>query len=140
MDFSVNELMKRNLFAIFGERDSAVRMLELKTIWLPKGIFVDPDGRYAGLDAINRRVDELQARFPGFDFIERGSVQVMHGIGRLAWGYGPEGNRTSVTGVDIAVTRQGRLIELFAFIDEATRSPPVAVRPTIVSTQSSTPN
>ncbi|SOE91997.1 hypothetical protein SAMN05414139_04703 [Burkholderia sp. D7] len=117
MHFSVNELLKRNLLAVFGERDSAARMMELETIWLPEGIFVDPDGRYAGFDAINRRVDELQARFPGFDFIERGPVEAMHGIGRLAWGYGPEDNRTAVTGVDIAVTRDGRLLELYAFID-----------------------
>jgi hypothetical protein len=117
MCFSVNELLKRNLLSVFGERDSATRLIELKTIWLPEGVFVDPDGRYAGFDEINRRVDELQARFPDFEFVERGPVQAMHGIGRLAWGYGPEADRTTVTGVDIAVTRQGRLLELFAFID-----------------------
>ena len=117
MCFSVSELLKRNLLAVFGERDSAARLIELKSIWLPEGIFVDPDGRYTGLDAINRRVDELQVRFPDFEFIERGPVQAMHGIGRLAWGYGPKTDRTAVTGVDIAVTRQGRLLELFAFID-----------------------
>jgi SnoaL-like domain len=117
MFFSVNELLQRNLLSIFGERDSAARMIELKNIWLPDGIFIDPDGRYVGFDAINRRVDELQARFPTFDFIELGSVAAMHGVGRLAWGYGPEDNRSAVTGVDIAVTRDGRLLELYAFID-----------------------
>lgn len=117
MSFSVNELLQRNLLAIFGERDSAVRMKELQTIWLPEGIFIDPDGRHAGLDAINRRVDELQARFPAFDFVERGPVDAMHGVGRLAWGYGPEHNRSAVTGVDVAVTRDGRLLALYAFID-----------------------
>ena len=117
MSFSVNELLKRNLLAIFGERDPAARMMELKIIWLPEGIFVGPDGRYAGLDAINRKVGELQAKFPDFDFIERGPVQAMHGIGRLAWGYGPEDNRAAVTGVDIAVTRDGKLLELYAFLD-----------------------
>ncbi|WP_396333693.1 hypothetical protein [Burkholderia anthina] len=113
----MNELLKRNLLSVFGERDAAARLIELKTIWLPEGIFTDPDGRYAGFDEINRRVDALQARFPDFEFVERGPVQAMHGVGRLAWGYGPEADRTIVTGVDIAVTRQGRLLELFAFID-----------------------
>jgi hypothetical protein len=117
MHFSVNELLKRNLLAIFGERDSAARMKELETIWLPEGCFVDPDGRHVGLDAINRKVAALQARFPGFDFVERGPVKAMHGIGCLAWGYGPEDNRKAVTGVDIAVTRDGRLLELYAFLD-----------------------
>ncbi|MGF6604217.1 hypothetical protein P3T23_008972 [Paraburkholderia sp. GAS448] len=117
MHFSVNELLSRNLLAIFGERDSAARMKELETIWLPEGCFVDPDGRHVGLDAINRKVAQLRARFPDFDFIERGPIEAMHGIGRLAWGFGPEGNRTAVTGVDIAVTRDGKLLELYAFID-----------------------
>ncbi|SOE95459.1 SnoaL-like domain-containing protein [Burkholderia sp. D7] len=117
MHFSVNELLKRNLLAIFGERDSAARRKELETIWLPEGTFVDSNGRYVGIDAINRKVAELQARFPDFDFVERGPVEAMHGIGRLAWGYGPEDNRTAVTGVDIAVTRDGRLLELYAFLD-----------------------
>ena len=57
MSFSVNELLQRNLLAIFGERNSAVRMKELETIWLPEGVFIDPDGRYIGLDSINRRID-----------------------------------------------------------------------------------
>ncbi|NPT53839.1 hypothetical protein [Paraburkholderia elongata] len=48
MHFSVNELLKRNRLAIFGERDSAARMKELETIWLPEGCFVDPDGRPQG--------------------------------------------------------------------------------------------
>lgn len=117
MSFSVNELLQRNLHAIFGQRDAAARMAELKALWLPEGVFVDPDGRYVGLDAINRRVDKLQARFPAFDFVERGAVEAMHGVGRLPWGYGPEENRSAVTGVDVAVTRDGRLLELYAFID-----------------------
>ncbi|NKI71157.1 nuclear transport factor 2 family protein [Collimonas pratensis] len=117
MSFSVNELLQRNLHAIFGERDSAARMKELEAIWQPEGVFVDPDGRYVGLDAISHRVDELQARFPAFDFIERGPVDPMHGVGRLAWGYGPEDDRIAVTGVDIAVTRDGRLLALYAFVD-----------------------
>jgi hypothetical protein len=117
MQLSVNELLKRNLLAIFGERDSVARMKELETIWLPEGVFVDPGGRHVGLSAINSKVTELQARFPDYAFTERGPVDVMHGIGRLAWGYGPEDNRGAVTGVDIAVTRDGRLLELYAFID-----------------------
>jgi hypothetical protein len=41
----------------------------------------------------------------------------MHGIGRLAWGFGPADNLGAVTGVDIAVTRGGKLSALYAFID-----------------------
>jgi hypothetical protein len=115
--YSVDELLRRNLLAIFGERDSVARMKELEAIWLPDGIVIDPDGQYVGLDAINHRVEELQAQFAGFEFSERGQVNAMHGIGRLAWGFGPADNLGAVTGVDIAVTRGGKLSALYAFID-----------------------
>jgi hypothetical protein len=115
--YSMNELLMRNLFAIFDERDSVARMMALKAIWLPTSIFVDPSGRYVGFDAIDRRVAEIQAKYPDFGFIERGIVQEMHGVGRLAWGYGPADNRTAVTGIDVAVTRDGKILELYAFLD-----------------------
>jgi hypothetical protein len=92
-------------------------MKELEAIWLPDGIFIDPDGQYVGLDAINHRVKELHAQFAGFEFSERGQINAMHGVGRLAWGFGPANNPGAITGVDIAVTRGGRLSALYAFID-----------------------
>jgi len=115
--YYVDELLRRNLLAIFGERDSVARMKELEAIWLPDGIFIDPDGQYVGLDAINHRVKELHAQFAGFEFSERGQINAMHGVGRLAWGFGPANNPGAITGVDIAVTRGGRLSALYAFID-----------------------
>ncbi|MEQ5841925.1 nuclear transport factor 2 family protein [Paraburkholderia acidicola] len=117
MHFTVNELLKRNLLGIFGERDAAARMAELKAIWQPDGVFVDPDGRHVGINAIDQRVAQLQTRFPGFDFVERGDVQAMHGVGRVAWGYGPEDNPSAVTGVDVAVSRNGKIQELYVFLD-----------------------
>jgi hypothetical protein len=113
---SVTALLTRNL-SVFGERNSEARKIELQALWLPDGVFIDPDGRYVGHEAIDQRIDELQKNFPDFKFIERGPVMAMHGVGRLAWGFGPESDRTAVTGVDIAVVFNGRLRELYAFID-----------------------
>ena len=73
MQFSAAELLERNLLAVFGERDTTSRQAALVTLWSPQGVFVDPDGRYVGLEAIDRRIDELQAGFPGFVFVARGS-------------------------------------------------------------------
>ncbi len=117
MQFSVAELLERNLLAVFGERDSTRRQAALETLWSPQGVFIDPDGQYVGIDAIGRRVDELQARFPGFVFVARGSANAMHEVGRLAWGFGPKVDNAAVTGIDVAVTRNGKLLALYAFID-----------------------
>ena len=111
------ELLQRNLHGVFGERDALRRRQELETIWLAKGVFIDPDGRYEGIAAIDRRVAELQALHAGFVFTQLGNPQDMHGVGKLAWGFGPAGQQHVVSGIDIAVTRDGKLLELYAFID-----------------------
>lgn len=117
MQLSVAELLERNLLAVFGERDATKRQAALETLWSPQGVFIDPDGRFVGLDAINRRVEELQAMFPNFVFTTRGPVSVMHEVGCLAWGFGLDGVSPAVTGVDVAVTGDGKLLALYAFVN-----------------------
>jgi hypothetical protein len=117
MSSSTAELLQRNLLGVFGERDAGRRRSELEAIWSPQGVFIDPDGRSVGFDAIDQRVEELQARFPDFVFRARGAVDVMHEVGRLGWGFGPAGADAAVTGVDVAVAIEGKIVSLYAFID-----------------------
>ncbi len=117
MDNCTIELLQRNLHGVFGQRDALKRRQELESIWLAEGVFIDPDGRYDGFGAIDRRVAELQALFAEFEFSQLGYPQTMHGVGKLAWGFGPAGQPHTATGIDIAVTRDGKLVELYAFID-----------------------
>ena len=117
MQLSVAELLEHNLLAVFGERDATKRQAALKNLWSPEGVFIDPDGRFVGLDAIDRRVEELQATFPTFVFVLRGAASVMHEAGCLAWGFGPEGANPVVTGVAVAVTVDGKLLTLYAFVN-----------------------
>jgi hypothetical protein len=53
------------------------------------GIFIDPDGRHTGHVEIDNAVEQLLQRFPDFVFTELGQVDAFHGVGRLAWGFGP---------------------------------------------------
>lgn len=115
---SVAELLERNLHGIFGERDSRARRAALEACWRPDGVFVDPDGRYVGLDAIEECVEALQARFQGFVFASLGEAQVMQGVGRMAWSFGPPDRPAAVTGLDVAVTHDGKIRELYAFIEK----------------------
>jgi len=117
MTLSTSELLQSNLLAVFSQRDAAARHTALHTLWSPDGVFIDPNGRYAGLDAIERRVAELQATYPDFEFSVRQPAQQLDGVGRLAWAYGPPGKRSAVTGIDIAVTADGVLQALYAFVD-----------------------
>lgn len=116
MDNPTIALLQRNLYGVFGERDPVKRRQEMAAIWLADGVFIDPEGRFQGLAAIEQRVAQLQAQFAGFVFVQLGVAQAMHGVGKLAWGFGPECQHV-VSGIDIAVTREGKLLELYAFVD-----------------------
>ncbi|MFL6710331.1 MAG: nuclear transport factor 2 family protein [Massilia sp.] len=112
-----SELVQQNLHAIFGEHDAFKRRQRLEAIWHPDGLFIDPDGSHHGIDAIEARVIALQAQFPDFVFSELGAVQQMHEVARLGWAYGPADAPRTVTGIDVAVSRDGKLVALYAFID-----------------------
>lgn len=111
------DLLRRNLHAVFGQRDQAARRAEIERIWHADGVFIDPEGRYAGVDAIDQRVAALHLQFADFSFSEKGVAHEMHGTGRLDWGFGPAGRPAVVTGIDVAVARDGKLVALYAFID-----------------------
>jgi hypothetical protein len=54
--------MRENLYSIFGERDPDKRRRAIARIWVPDGLFVDPDGPHRGGEAIERAVEQLLQR------------------------------------------------------------------------------
>lgn len=113
----VEVLLRRNLFEVFSERDGARRREALAEIWHAEGVLVNSDGRQVGRVEIDHAVEKLLAKFPAFVFTERIAPEGFHGIGRIAWGFGPAGAPPVVTGVDVAEATAGKLRLLFAFID-----------------------
>ncbi len=117
---SVDDLLRKNLEA-FGERDAEKRSAAISTIWEPDGLFVDPDGPHIGLEAIDGAIEQLLLKFPEFVFSELGEPDSHNGIGRLAWGFGPEGEKPAVTGLDVIVSEAGKIVTLYTFLDSAKR-------------------
>jgi hypothetical protein len=117
---SVDDLLRNNLEA-FGERDAEKRRAAISAIWEPGGVFVDPDGLHIGLGAIDNAIEQLLRKFPNFVFSESGEPDSHNGIGRLAWGFGPAGKRPAVTGLDVIVSKAGKIEALYTFLDPAER-------------------
>jgi hypothetical protein len=44
-------------------------------------------------------------------------VQVLHGVGRLGWAYGPPDDPGRIRGEDIGVTEDAKISALYTFID-----------------------
>ena len=113
-------LLKKNLYEVFGERDAGKRQAAIAAIWKEDGIFIDPSGAHIGQAALEEAVARLLEQFPGFVFTEMGRAETYHGIGRLAWGFGPPNEAPKVTGLDIVAVTDGRLSALYTFLDSPT--------------------
>ena len=114
----VKDLMKQNLFGVFGERDAEKRRSLIAKIWDRSGIFIDPHGRYVGHTAINDAAEQVQRRFPDFAFSVLADADAYNGVGRLPWGFGPRGEPRKVTGIDVLVASGDRRISaLYTFVD-----------------------
>ena len=117
---SVDDLLRKNLKA-FGERAGEKRRTAMSTIWEPDGVFIDPDGLHIGLEAIDNAAHHLLLECADFVFSELGVPDSHNGIGRLAWGFGPAGKKPAVTGLDVMVSKAGKIEALYTFIDRAQR-------------------
>jgi hypothetical protein len=113
---SVDDLLRKNLEA-FCERDAEKRRTAISTIWEADGVFIDPDGTHIGPEAIDSAVEHLLLKFADFVFSELGVPDSHNGIGRLAWGFGPAGKKPEVTGLDVIVSKAGKIEALYTFLD-----------------------
>jgi hypothetical protein len=117
---SVDNLLRKNLKA-FGERNAQKRRMAISTIWESDGVFIDPDGLHIGPEAIDNAIEHLLLKFADFVFSELSVPDSHNGIGRLAWGFGPAGKKPAVTGLDVIVSKAGKIEALYTFLDPAQR-------------------
>ena len=123
----VAELLRRNLLDVFGERDGDRRRAAIAELWAPDAVFVDPEGRFLGHGPLDATVAKLQERTPGWQFTPTGTPSVHPGGGEVTWSYGPSEDPARITGTDVAVVRDGRIVALYAVIN--TGPPPAESTP-----------
>jgi hypothetical protein len=116
---SLGQLMERNVLEVFGERNSARRKSVIDELYTENCSFFEADDQVIGRDALNAKVEQLQEEAPGFVFRLAGPADVNHDLGRLRWHFGPNGAAPVVTGMDVAIFKQGRICSLYAFIEKA---------------------
>jgi ketosteroid isomerase-like protein len=114
---AIETLLTRNLHEVFGERDPARRAGAIEALFAPDSVFSDPHGRHVGHAALEQAVAALQARFADHVFSEIGAPDVLLDGGRLAWAFGPPDDPRRITGLDVIVVRDGRIVALYTFLD-----------------------
>jgi hypothetical protein len=113
---TVEELIVRNVFGVFGERDATARAAAIAEVYAPDAVLRLGADVVRGTQAIDRHVQTLQDGTPGFVFSTVGEAEVDGALGTRAWGYGPEGAPPVVTGRDVVRVEDGRIVEALVFV------------------------
>ena len=81
--------------------------------------FFEADDQIVGRDAFNAKAEQILKESPGLVFRLAGPAEVNHDLGCARWHFGPNGAAPVVTGMDVAVFKEGRICSLYAFLDKA---------------------
>jgi hypothetical protein len=115
---TIEKLLTRNLFEVFGERDLARRQAAIKELYAEGSVFSNPHGRHLGHEALDGAIASLDERLPDYVFKNMSAPQSLQDSGRLAWSFGPPEEPERVTGLDVIVVRGDRIAALYTFLDK----------------------
>lgn len=112
----IRELMLDNLFAVFNVRDPERRREAIRRNYTEDVEWTDPDGTFEGHEAMNAQAQKLLERLPDFVFTAAGPVHVSRDLGLLAFNMGVPEQSPAVSGIDIALVRDGRIAVLHTLL------------------------
>ncbi len=117
---TVQDLIARNIFGVFGERDAAARAVAITEVYAPDPVLHLGAGVVRGTEALNEHVQTLLDSTPGCVFQTLDEAEVDGKLGTRAWGFGPEGAPPVVTGRDVIRVQDGRIAEIFVLVHPPT--------------------
>ena len=112
----IRELMLENLFLVFNERDRDRRMETIVRNYTADVTWTDPDGTTQGREALSEGAQKLLDRLPDSVLSAAGAVHVSGDLGLLAFHQGVPGQAPAVSGVDVALVRDGRIAVLHTLL------------------------
>ena len=112
----IRELMVDNLFAVFNVRDPKRRLEAIARNYTEDVTWTDPDGTTQGHQAMNEQAQKLLDRMPEFVFSAAGPVHVSRDLGLLAFNVGVPEQPPAVSGIDVALVRDGRIARLYTLV------------------------
>ena len=119
LNTTLGQLMERNVLEVFGERDSECRKSVINELYSENCTCFKADDKVVGRDAFNAKVEQILKEAPGLVFRLAGPAEVNQDLGCARWHFGPNGAAPVVTGMDVAVFKEGRICSLYAFLDKA---------------------
>jgi SnoaL-like protein len=105
-----------NLFAVFNQRDPDRRSKAIAANYTEDVIWTDAEGTTQGHQALNDRAQKLLDLLPDFVFSAAGPVRVSRDVGLLAFNHGLPEEPPAVSGIDVALVREGRIACLYTML------------------------
>ncbi|HEV3355883.1 MAG TPA: nuclear transport factor 2 family protein [Pseudonocardiaceae bacterium] len=118
MNKTVADLMRSNLLDVFNEQDAERRSAAITQTYAEDVVWHEPDCVIHGRKALAERATELRAQNPDWVFQPDGPVSVNDDLGHLGFQYGPVGQPPVVTGMDIAHSKDGVIVEFYTIITD----------------------
>ena len=112
----IRELLLDNLFAVFNVRDPVRRMEAIVRNYTEDVTWTDPAATTHGREELNERASELLDGLPGFVFAAGGPVHVSGDLGLLAFNLGLPEQPPAVSGIDVAIVRDGQIAVLHTLL------------------------
>ncbi|CAN5458173.1 hypothetical protein BH10ACT1_BH10ACT1_21470 [soil metagenome] len=114
---SIEDLMTRNVTEVFDERDPAHRRTAIEAIYADDAGIHAAEGSARGWDGVEAVVRGVLADAEGLHFSVSADPSVVADLGRLTWELAPEGGPPVVRGTDVVIVRDGRIAQLYTFIE-----------------------
>jgi PAS domain-containing protein len=112
------DLMRRNLLDVFNEPDPDRRAAVIAETYAEDVVWHEPDRVIRGRKDFERRAEQLRAENPDWVFRPAGPASELDDVGHLGFQYGPAGQPPMASGMDIARTKDGVIVELYTIIIE----------------------
>ncbi len=113
----ITNLLARNLTDISNERNHLERLAAVQELWAQHGVMMVDDGTYVGHSAIEIAAGALLSCYPECDFTPLGITDEVAAAGRQRWVFGAAGESPAITGEDVVLVSEGRIVALYRFLD-----------------------
>lgn len=113
----IRDLMRDNLLGVFNQRDATARLTAIERLHAPDVVFVDAEGTVTGHEALHEKAESILGLAPDhFVFTPTGPIHAAGDLGLLTWGFGPPNGAPAVTGTDVALFADGRIVRLYTLL------------------------
>ncbi|QSQ17502.1 nuclear transport factor 2 family protein [Myxococcus landrumensis] len=112
------EAIVQRYLATFNETDEARRGAALRELYTEDCAYTDPLVAATGTEAISGFIGGIQKQYPGLVFTLAGPVDAHHDQARFTWHAGmPGGDKPLVMGFDVVALSNGRIRQVFGFLN-----------------------